>query len=301
MKLVGTSPLGRSVFFVLLGLSLAAGCKQGSGKKTTETAATASASSVATPSAPTPGGSRGAVAGTIRVKGDPAPLIASIVPKIPLGKCFAAHETYSKLFREGPGRTLGDVLVAVTNYQGEAPKAADKVTLQANDCAYDRRTVALSLGQSVSVKNNGGETYTPQLLGLPSQALLLAIPGGEPIDFKPHKLGQYQLIDRTHPFIFTDVFVMRYSTVDVTDIDGKYEIQDLPSGPAELSALLPITGQATTLKIQIPPGGTAHHDLVIEYLDARDGGKARVLPDGASTASTSSAASSSAASSSAAP
>src|SRR5690606_18305330 len=136
------------------------------------------------------------------------------------------------------------------------------------------RTIAMSLGQTLSVKNVGKETHTPQLLGLQSPALLLAIPGGDPIEFTPKKLGQYQLVDRTHRHAFADVIGMTFSTVDVTGLDGKFEITGVPAGKAQLSALLPITGQTLERDIEVPAGRAIEVNLEFEFDAARDGAKA---------------------------
>lgn len=220
-------------------------------------------------------GPPGQVVGTIHVSGDPPPVIESIAPEIPVGKCFAAHETYSKLFREGPGRTLADVLVAVTGYSGKPEFPTSDVIVEANDCSYDRRTVVLYRGQTLGVKSVGNETYGPQLVGHQAQAILFAVPGGEPIKFTPNKLGQYQLVDRSHPHIFTDVFVLSYPTFDVTGKDGAFAISGIPPGPAKLSALLPITGQSLEKDIVVPAGGTVRVDLQFTFDDEQHGEKAR--------------------------
>jgi hypothetical protein len=244
-------------------------------------AATASAAPSAGPDVPVASAGSadattyGAVRGTVRIKGDAAPTVESIAPKIPVGKCFSGHETYTKLFREGPGRTLADVLIAVTRYQGTPRKAPKEVRVEAKDCAYDRRTFAFELGQTLSIYNKGQETYTPQLMGFTGQALMLAIPGGDPVSFQPVKPGQYQLIDRTHSFIFGDVFVLDYPTVGVTGLDGKFEITGVPTGKAKLSALLPITGQTLERDIEVPASGDVQLELEFTFDAERDGAKAR--------------------------
>jgi hypothetical protein len=220
---------------------------------------------------------RGSVQGVIRVKGDAPPTIESMASKIPVGKCFRAHETYAKLFREGPGRTLADVLVAVTRYDGEPAKPPREVRIEAKDCALDRRTVALSLGQTLAVHNAGAETYTPQLMGYPSQALMLAVPGGDPVRFKPEKVGQYQLIDRSHEFVFADVFIVDYPTLAVSGLDGKFEVTGVPAGKAKLSALLPITGQTIERDVDVPADGAVKLELEFSFDAAKDGAKAAPL------------------------
>lgn len=269
---------------VALGVAVAASACQSGGPNpggsvsvsTALSAAPSGAPDVPVASAePASSGTFGTVRGVIRIKGDPAPTIESIAQTIPVGKCFSAHQAYGKLFREGSGRTLADVLVAVTRYRGAPQKSGAEVRVEAKDCAYDRRTIAFELGRTLTVHNKGEETYTPQLMGFTGQALMLAIPGGDPVSFTPVKPGQYQLIDRTHSFIFGDVFVLDYPTVAVTGLDGKFEIGGVPVGKAKLSALLPITGQTLERDIDVPPSGDVQLELEFEFDAQRDGAKAR--------------------------
>src|SRR5689334_12813150 len=66
----------------------------------------------------------GSVRGVVHASGDPPPELPQILAKIPAGKCDDARAFYGKLFREGPGHELGDVLVAVTEYKGFVPPSA---------------------------------------------------------------------------------------------------------------------------------------------------------------------------------
>jgi hypothetical protein len=275
----GRTPSAAAAAWLVAALTTACNPTRSEGLEPVATAASAAAPSPPTASAkPTKAALRGAVSGTIRIKGDPAPTIEAMAPKIPVGKCFLAHDMYTKLFREGEGRTLADVLVAVTEYQGEVEAPPERVRVEAKDCAYDRRTIAMTVGQTLSVQNVGTGTHTPQLLGFPSPALILAIPKGDPVEFEPTKLGQYQLLDRTHSFAFADVFVLNYSSVAVTGLDGKFEISGLPPGKAKVSALLPITGQTLSREVLIPSGGTVPSDFEFDFDTERDGVKAR-LPE----------------------
>ncbi len=55
-------------------------------------------------------GPTGTIGGIITVTGDEAPAMPEITAKIP-ADCETAKDTYGKLFREGPGRGLADVVV----------------------------------------------------------------------------------------------------------------------------------------------------------------------------------------------
>jgi hypothetical protein len=265
----------------LSGATLACNPKSSGGEKHGAESASAvpsatSAAAVVAHESVTPQVLRGGVRGVIHVKGDAPPTIESIAPQIPVGKCFLAHDMYTKLFRVGEGGTLADVLVAVTEYEGDAKAPPDDVTVEAKDCAFDRRTVAMTLGQTLNVQNVGDKAQTPELVGYAGPALMLAIPHGDPVGFKPTKLGEYQLIDRTNPFVFADVFVLNYPTVAVTGLDGTFEIAGLPPGKAKVSALLPITGQTLSREVLVPSGKIVQADFEFTFDAVKDGAKARV-------------------------
>lgn len=210
-------------------------------------------------------GPTGTVAGIVRVTGDPSPPLELGTRKIPLGECFEAHTTYKSLFREGPERVLPDVLVAVTGYSGYLPPPEESILVEAKGCAFETRTVAMMLGQSLKVKNRGKEAVTPQLLGAPTLAWLVAIPGGDPIELVPHKIGMHKLIDRSHEFSFADVFVVPYRTTAVTGLDGRFEVQGVPVGSLKINALLPATGQTVEQSIEVAEGKTTEVSLVLSF------------------------------------
>src|SRR5882724_9898635 len=82
-------------------------------------------------------GPTGTIEGVVTMTGD-------LPPKRDLDISFAcgeAYATYGKAFREGTGRTVADVLVAVTGYAGFVPAAGDAVPVKIHGCAYERRTV----------------------------------------------------------------------------------------------------------------------------------------------------------------
>ncbi len=207
-------------------------------------------------------GPMGTVAGVVRISGDSSPPLDLGDAKIPLGDCFEAHEMYKSLFREGPGRGLADALVAVTGYEGYKPVPAQSVAIEAKGCAYDQRTAVMMFGQTLSVANRGKAAVTPQLLGSKSQALLVAIPGGDPIELTPQKIGLHKLVDRSHEFAFTDVYVVPYPTVTVTGKDGRFEIPGVPVGTVKVNALLPSTGQ--TVEREVTVEANSKVELVLE-------------------------------------
>jgi len=78
----------------------------------------------------------GAVEGRIVATGDPPLEQPEIIAQIP-DSCASARTFYSKVFREGEGRTLADVLVSVIGYHEYIPAREPVQRFVAKDCAFD--------------------------------------------------------------------------------------------------------------------------------------------------------------------
>jgi hypothetical protein len=198
-------------------------------------------------------GPTGTVTGVVSASGDQAPVATEHLNRI-TGACPEARESYGKAFREGMMRSLADVLVAVTGYDGYVPEKQPKQIIAARGCAYNTRTIALTFGQTIEVVSKDSETYVPNLLGSKMAAQLFALPGGAGSTLYPPQVGHYVLTDDLKVFMMADVFVLAYSTHAVTGLDGRYEISGIPAGKARVSALLPATGAVLEKDVVIEPG-----------------------------------------------
>ena len=207
----------------------------------------------------------GAIAGVITMKGDLAP-----APKEPSGlvdpKCRGGVPFYQSLFREGPGRTVADVLVAVTGYKGFVPAREPAVTVSIDDlCRFNSRTIALTFGQQLSVRNGGPRPFTPQLKGASAAALLVATSGGEAVPLYPTEPGRYAIQDAAFDHMRADVYVLKYSTFAVTGPDGKYSIGRIPPGEVTISAYLPSILATVQKKLVVQEGETLELNLEIPF------------------------------------
>jgi hypothetical protein len=209
-------------------------------------------------------GPTGNVQGTVTATGDLPPVATEHLAKIK-GPCPEGRETYGHVFREGMMRSLADVLVAVTGYSGYVPAKEPKQTVGARGCAFSTRTIALTFGQTLDVVSKDKEGYAPNLLGSRMQAQLLALPGGVPSTLYPPEPGHYVLTDDIKVFMLADVFVLKYSTHDVTSLDGRFEIKGIPVGKARISALLPSTQVVVEKDIEIKAGETLDVSLQLNF------------------------------------
>ncbi len=202
--------------------------------------------------------------GIVRITGDQPPDLPAAAD-IPVGKCFKAHERHKPLFRRAEGGGVADALVAVTGYEGNPPPPTSPVLVGMEDCSLTQRTIALTMGQSIHVKNKGPSAGMPQLLGLPTPAVMAAVPGGEPIVLTPHAPGQFQLIDRSHPFASADVFVVSYPTITVSDEQGRFEIPGVPVGSAKVSVRLPATGLTVEKLVTVEAGKPVELEFELRF------------------------------------
>ncbi|HEX2735907.1 MAG TPA: hypothetical protein VHM70_30110 [Polyangiaceae bacterium] len=214
-------------------------------------------------------GATGSVVGVVKMTGDaPTPLDLQGF-SIPEGRCDGARALYASAFREGPGRTLADALVAVTRYDAYLPPPSAPIRVEMKDCGFSTRTIALMFGQTLRVANVGGEAGAPDLLGQRSAALLVAVPGGDPIDLHPQQVGLHRLIDRSHQFAFADVYVLPYPTFAVTGLDGRFEITGIPVGTVKLNALLPANGATVERDVTITKDGKVDVGVLELSFDAK--------------------------------
>jgi hypothetical protein len=219
-------------------------------------------------------GPTGAVEGVVRVSGDPAPKLAVQIPFV----CGEAYATHGKAFREGNGRTLGDVMVAVTQYDGFVPPSSDVYPVTIRGCAYDKRTLALTYGQRIEVQNaDATQSFLPTLIGADLPAQNVAMPRGDPVKLYPLQVGHYALTDgMKRTWMYGDVFVLHYATHTVTGLDGHYRIAGVPAGKVKVSAYLPaidaglhpevgVEKSTVERELEIKPGETVQADFVIPY------------------------------------
>jgi len=217
----------------------------------------------ATAAGPTNTGT-GIVEGVVTMEGDPAapePNLQSRIPK----DCPDATKTYGLVFREGPGRRVGDAFVGVTGYRGLSTDPGGVVPVTASGCAWNRRTYGLSVKQHLMVRSADDRPYVPSLIGAKSAASLIAVPHGDAVPVFPKGPGLYVLVDEMRNFIQATVLVVNYSTFDVTGLDGKFRIQGVPTGESKISAYLPAANLTVEQKVKVTENTTTRVELKMRF------------------------------------
>ncbi len=211
-------------------------------------------------------GPTGKVRGRITVTGDPPPVVAGTLP--PAARCGTeARDTYEKLFRVGRGGELADAFIGVTDYKAFVPATEPVVQLTIRGCAFDRRTVALTYGQRIEVKNlDPSERYLPHLDKAQAPVLRMAMPGGDAVPLLPPLPGPYTLVDDLlHPWMNADVLVLKFATGAVSDTQGSFTIDRVPVGSVKVSAMHPHIRQSLERTVTIEAGKTTEVNFELTY------------------------------------
>ncbi len=218
-------------------------------------------------------GPTGVVEGTVYVTGDPAPPMMGKN----FDKCPEGAQTYSKSFREGPDvggkRALADVIVAITGYGTNAyylPEKNPSKLLSISHCAYGARTVDMTFGQALEVKNEGSASmFAPDFENQTSPAIMVATVGGDPVRLYPKRPGRYRLVDRMgYSYLEADVFVLYQPLHTVTDLEGHFRIEGVPVGKLKVNAEHPAIEGSTSEDIDVKDGVVTKVTLTIPNLKA---------------------------------
>lgn len=209
-------------------------------------------------------GPTGSIRGVVRATGDEAPELPEVLSKME-AKCDVSRSMFGVLFREGDSRQLADVLVAVTHYEGFVPAKEETLNVWGKGCAWDQRTYAMTFGMQLEIDGVDNRPYVPELLGQPMPAQLFVLPTAPPVQLPPKKPGRFQLVDSMRLYNVAHLFVLPYATMDVTGVDGAFEIEGIPVGEVQINALLPQTGATAEKKVTVHDGKVTEVDFELSF------------------------------------
>ncbi len=229
-------------------------------------------------------GPTGSIEGTVYVVGDPPEETPA-----DFSKCPSAAAIWGKSFRErspsagrdaGAGaRSLADAIVAVTGYTGfYLPETREASSLSIEGCGFSARTVTMTYGQRLEVKNLTNEFWTPLLEPGANLVMMMAAPKGDPVKIYPKKPGHYLLVDRDRKYAISDVYAFLHPLHAATDGAGHYRIDGVPIGKVKINARHPRFDDEKTLEVEIAASVVSDVDLVLRHTTPPDAGPADAAP-----------------------
>ena len=240
---------------------------------------TASVAAVLNPDKlPVYSGPTGSVEGTITVIGDPAPATPA-----DFSRCPDADKTWGHAFREGPpgpsgagARPLADAIVVVTGYRGfYLPETQEAEEIRIEGCAYTQRTLTMTFGQRLEVKNLAKDFWTPVLAPGRSIVLMMAPPNGDAVRIYPKTPGHHLLGDRDRAYVLVDVYAFLHPLHASSSITGYYRIDGLPVGKVRVSSTHPQIDSNAEADLAISPGVVHKVDLVLKNVNKEAGARAQ--------------------------
>ena len=216
-------------------------------------------------------GATGSVEGTIRVSG-----AAADATPADFSRCSAASNIYGHAFREGANRGLLDAVVAVTGYSNYfVAEKSEARAIAIEGCGFAQRTVTLTYGQRLEVRNLTKEFWTPKLEPSGPGVMMMAPPGGDAVKLYPKQVGYYHLVDHDRKWAVDDLYVFRHPLHTASGIDGTYRIDGIPVGKVKVNTLHPHIPNAVADREVVVTSGTVQRvDLVLVNTPARDAGAA---------------------------
>jgi hypothetical protein len=225
-------------------------------------------------------GPTGSIEGTISITGDPSP----DVPGLDFRKCPAAKDMYDKLFRVGAtqsngARTLADALVAVTGYGSYfVPERKPVRSITFEHCAFEGRTVDMTIGQALEITNKDDALFAPSLAQATMPALMLAAKNTAPVKLYPPRPGYYTIVDRMElAYLRGDLYVLLQPLHTVTSLDGHYRIDGIPVGEVTVSTRLARLRKEASRKIMVDANTVQTVDLSLDFKLATDVPKEPVI------------------------
>ena len=220
-------------------------------------------------------GPTGSVEGTITVIGDPAPATPQ-----DFSRCPDAEKIWGHAFREGPRgpkgeRPLGDAIVVVTGYKGfYLPETQEARAISIEGCGYTLRTLTMTFGQRLEVKNLTNDFWSPVLEPRPSPVLMMATPRGDAVRIYPKTPGHHLLVDRDRKYAVVDVWAFLHPLHASSALTGYYRIDGLPVGKVKVQSTHPNIDANAEADLTVLAGVVHKVDLVIKNVNRDAGGSA---------------------------
>lgn len=181
----------------------------------------------------------GSVTGTVKYEG-PVPILPTVKMDADPG-CAKKHASPVKneLLVLGTDNTMGNVLVRVRSGATgsySAPKRA--VALDQDGCQYVPHVLAVMADQPMKIKNSDGLLHKVHALPKVNQGFNQAMPGSVKEVTRTFSKTEppFKIECDVHPWMAAYVAVLDNPYYDVTGVDGKFTLEELPPGKYEIEA-----------------------------------------------------------------
>ena len=174
------------------------------------------------------------ITGTISYDGDVPDLKPIKMDADPI--CLSHHSDAVKpqVLVLGENKTLANVYVHITKglAQKAYPPPADPVVVNQSGCMYSPHIIGIMTGQTMKILNPDGTLHNVHALGKVNGEFNLAMPKFRTEMTKTFDKPEFMFEIKcdVHPWMSAYITVSDNPYFDVTEMDGKYEIKDLPAG-----------------------------------------------------------------------
>jgi len=157
--------------------------------------------------------------------------------------CLSKHsgKVFPQTLELGPDKTMGNVFVYIKSglpKENHTPPI-NPVELSQQGCMYDPHVIGVMLGQPLIILNPDGTLHNVHALSKANPEFNLAMPKFRKETTKIFDKEEFMFPIKcdVHPWMSAWISVMSHPYFDVTETEnGKYRIENLPSGNFEIEA-----------------------------------------------------------------
>ncbi len=208
--------------------------------------------------------SLGAIEGSILLQGDPPEIAPIEVPKTNKDHSACAKHVRSEILILGEGREVANVVVSVDGYKPAQRPKKRKIVIDNKNCSFVPHVQATTAGSTLRITNNDSFLHNSRGLFLDNFNLVVPV-GGEIPRRRLRRPGWFMLKCDFHPWMSAHVQVFPHELFDVSGVEGRFKIVNVPPGEYDIRAwherLAPIKGKVVQKKLKIEAGKTARLDF----------------------------------------